>query len=253
MFGWFKASCPVDPRAKCWIEERLDWLADEFGLDVFTRRAMVLPLEEYFPDRYCGDYETVRVLLDRVCGYMDADPNRVELHIFDDSRELRLGLVNDQGHGIPTAAGLYDEQLDKTIIRIAQSQLSDPMDLVGTLAHELAHLRLLGEQRIDPEIFDNELLTDLTVVFHGLGIFLANKPRAWRSLMTTWPDSNDKRSEYMTQPMFGYALAHSAWFRGEQKPHWMKALRLDARTSFKQGVRYQFETRDSKFRPAKAP
>ncbi|MEO0359296.1 MAG: proton-conducting transporter membrane subunit, partial [Pseudomonadota bacterium] len=27
--------------------------------------------------------------------------------------------------------------------------------------------------------FDNELLTDLTVVFHGLGIFLGNGPRNW--------------------------------------------------------------------------
>ncbi len=251
MFGWFEPTCPVDPRAKRWIEERLDWLSDEFGLDVFTRRAVILPLEEFFPEPYNGSYNTVRTLLDRVCGYMDADPGRVELQIFDDRKQEWL--VNEKGQYIPKAAGVYDEQYERVILHFAHSQLSEPMDLVGTMAHELAHLRLLGERRIDPEIFDNELLTDLTVVFHGLGIFLANKPRAWHSLLTTWPDSNDKRSEYMTQPMFGYALAHAAWFRGEQKPQWMKALRHDARTCFKQGVRYLFETRDSKFRPAEAP
>src|SRR5436190_7135417 len=121
MFGWFKPTCPVDPRAKRWIEERLEWLADEFGLDVFTRRAVILPLEEFFPDRYTGDEETVRILLDRVCGYMDADPKRVELNIFDDSKQL--GLVNSRGHGIPTAAGLYDEQIGKIVIHLASSQL----------------------------------------------------------------------------------------------------------------------------------
>lgn len=251
MFGWFKPSCPVDPQAKRWIEERLEWLADEFGLETFTRRAVILPLEEFFPDPYTGDEETVRVLLDRVCGYMDADPNRVELNIFDNRRAESLGLVNDAGHQIPTAAGLYDEQDHKVTIHLAESQLANPMDLVGTMAHELAHLRLLGERRIDPEIFDNELLTDLTVVFHGLGIFLANVPRSWRSQLTTWPDSDQKRSEYMTQPMFAYALAHSAWFRHDRKPHWIRALRPDARACFKQSVRYLFETRDSRFRPAK--
>lgn len=54
MFGWFRPTCPVDPRAKNWIETRLAWLADEFGLDVFTRRSIILPLQEYFPDNYDG-------------------------------------------------------------------------------------------------------------------------------------------------------------------------------------------------------
>ena len=31
MFGWLFASCPVDPHAKRWIEQRLRWLTDEFG------------------------------------------------------------------------------------------------------------------------------------------------------------------------------------------------------------------------------
>lgn len=251
MFGWFKPTCPVDPRAKRWIEERLDWLTDQFGLDVFTRRAVILPLEEFFPDPYNGGYDSVRTLLDRVCGYMDADPGNVELEIMDDREQL--GLVNSDGHFLPQAAGLYDEQEDKIVIHVAHSELHNPMAIVGTLAHELAHLRLLGEQRVDPEIFDNELLTDLTVVFHGMGIFLANSPRIWRAGITTWPDTGERRSEYMTQPMLAYALAHTAWFRNDSKPAWMRALRPDARAPFKQSLRYLFETRNSQFRPAQSP
>lgn len=121
------------------------------------------------------------------------------------------------------------------------------MELVGTMAHELAHHRLLGEERLDDDEFDNELLTDLTVVFHGLGIFLANIPRAWESGFTNWPDTATSRPEYMTQPMFGYALAHAAWFRQERKPHWAAHLRPDARASFKQGLRHLFETGNSTF------
>jgi hypothetical protein len=250
MFGWFRPTCPVEPCAKRWIEERLEWLADQFGTDVFSRRALILPEEDFFPDKYDESPESVRMLLDRVCLYMDADPELVKLELFTDKGNLWL--VNERGHGISRAAGLYDERDDQTIIHLETSQLDDPMTLVGTIAHELAHLRLLGERRVDPEIFDNELLTDLTVVFHGLGIFLANVPRAWVSDFTHWPGTKVKKPEYMTYPMYGYALAHAAWFRNERKPHWMKHLRLNARSAFKQGLRYLWETRDSRFRPPRS-
>src|SRR5262249_31338404 len=127
----------------------------------------------------------------------------------------------------------------------------DPMGLVGTIAHELAHVRLLGEGRIMREVFDNELLTDLTVVHFGLGIFLTNTPRNWDSQYKKWPDSTLLKPEYMTPPMFGWALAHLAWFRGETKPEWAKYLKMAARANLKQGLRYLQETGDSAYRPAK--
>lgn len=250
MFGWLRPSCPVDPHAKRWIEKRLQWLSQEFGLDVFTRRALILPLEEFFPDRYRGSEACVRTLVDRVCAYMDVDPSRVDLEFYTDRGNAWL--VNKQGKIMPRPAGLYNDSTGRTLIELETSQFDSPMTLVGTAAHELAHLRLLGEGRIRPTVFDNELLTDLTVVFFGLGIFLANVPRAWESLLTNWPGTDAKRSEYMTQPMFGYALAHMAWFRNERKPSWARHLRMDARACFKQGLRYLWATGDSQFRPADA-
>jgi hypothetical protein len=249
MFGFFRPTCPVDPCAKAWIEDRLEWLAGEFDRDVFTRRAVVLPLQEFFPDNYDASDESVRALLNRVCRYMDADPARVELNLFDNAQQVYL--VNERGDYLPNEAGLYDENEEdgRIVIHLSTTELHEPLALVGTMAHELAHLRLLGERRIDGDIFDNELLTDLTVVFHGLGIFMANSPRAWPSQFSIWPDTDMRRPEYMTQPMFGYALAHAAWLRGERKPAWAAHLRMDARCSFKQGLRYLWETGDSRFRP----
>ncbi len=77
------------------------------------------------------------------------------------------------------------------------------MGLVGTMAHELAHVRLLGESRIMREVFDNELLTDLTGVHFGLGIFLANTSRNWDSHYSQWPDTDLFKPDYMTAPMCG--------------------------------------------------
>jgi hypothetical protein len=61
---------------------------------------------------------------------------------------------------------------------------------------------------------------------------------------------NDLRKpEYMTRPMFGYALAHLAWFRGERKPDWARFLCWHARPDFRQSLRFLWTTGNSTFRP----
>jgi len=67
MFGWFSPQCPVDLAAKRCIEERLGWLACQFGRDVFIRRALILPTTDFFPDPMDGTEESVRNLLTHVC------------------------------------------------------------------------------------------------------------------------------------------------------------------------------------------
>jgi len=253
MAGWivlewlFPSSCPCDSAAKAWVEDRLQWLSAEFDDHAFNGRRMVLPTGVFFPDPYDGSEASVRDLLDRVCGYMDVAPDLVELSLFSNTRRVRL--VDGSGQYLPHAAGTYQEGEEKFIIRIDQDGLSEPMGLVGTMAHELAHVRLLGESRLSRDEYDNELLTDLTAVFFGLGIFLANSPRVWRSQYKKWPGTELIKPEYMSRPMFGYALAHLAWFQGETKPAWAKHLHLNARPDFKQGVRFLFRTGETAFRP----
>lgn len=248
MFGWFAPQCPVDDAAKRWIEDRLHWLSDQFGRDVFTRRAVILPTNDFFPDPVDGSVESVRNLLNQVCGYMDVDPERVELEIFTDKSQLWL--VNDDGKYLPTGpAGLYEEGDHKTVIHIERSGINDLHNLVGTMAHELAHLRLMGEGRVTGEEYDNELLTDLTAAFHGFGIFLGNSPRNWESKYDLWPGTSLKRPEYMSLHMYAYVLAHCAWFRGQSRPDWYPFLSFDLKACFKQGVRYLMKTSDSTFSP----
>ena len=98
--------------------------------------------------------------------------------------------------------------------------------------------RLMGEGRVAGDEFDNELLTDLTVVFHGLGVFLANAPRHWQSDATVWPGTTIFKPEYMTTPMYGYALALRCWLREEPMPVWRKNLSWSVRSEFKQAMRF---------------
>jgi hypothetical protein len=236
MFGWFSHSCVVDPVTRRWIDERWRWLTNEFGDDLMVGSTTVLPTAEFFPDRYDRSESAVRALLDRVCHYMQVAPALVELDFYSNHNQPLL--VNEDGHPIGGAAGTYRGSDERFVIRLERSQFDRPMALVGTIAHELAHARLLGEGRLDRDAFDNELLTDLTVVFHGLGIFLANCPRHWRSDVSAWPDTDVPKPEYMTTPMYGYSLALRCRLREEADLRWKRHLVPGVRAEFKQALKF---------------
>jgi hypothetical protein len=251
MFGWFRPTCPCDSAAKRWVEDRLQWLSRQFGLHILLERPVILPTDEFFPDPYDGSAKAVRQMFHRVCDYMAVDPDDVEIKLFTDRTPGSVAAL-DPTRGF--AAGTWqggEGPWQKGVIRIERSALDRPADLIGTMAHELAHQRLLGERRSDPNAFDNELLTDLTAVYHGFGVFLANNPRKSTGELSHWPGTQLNRPEYISEPMLGYALAHIAWFRDEEHPAWAKALRWAPRAVFKQGLRYLNETADSTFKPVR--
>jgi hypothetical protein len=251
MFGWFRPVCPCDPEAKLWVEQRLRWLTRQFGLHILLERQVILPTAEFFPDAWDGSPKAVRRMFRRVCGYMGVDPDDVEIQLFNDQTPgglIQSGLVT--GFAAGTWSG-GDGPWQKGVVRIERGALDRPADLIGTMAHELAHQRLLGEGRSDPHAFDNELLTDLTAVYHGFGVFLANNPRKSTGELSHWPGTKLRRPEYLSEPMFGYALAHLAWFRDEARPDWVRHLRWAPRAVFKQGLRYLNETAHSTFRPVR--
>ncbi len=249
MFFW-RPVCPCDPPATAWIERRLGWLDGEFPDSAFSGRPIVLPTPEFFPDPYDRSHQSVRAMLDRICGYMGADAELVNLEITSSGHPPEL--VNERGEYLAGAAGTFSAGYGRVFITIDRMELDEPMALVGTIAHELAHLRLLAEGRLRGHVFDHELLTDLTVVFFGLGIFLANTPRNWASDMKNWPGTQLNRPEYMSPAMFGYALAHLGWHRGERRPRWARYLNPAPRAELRASLRYLWRTGDSAFPPTSA-
>lgn len=271
MFGWFQPKSPCDPSAKKWIEDRFEWLTRQFGLHVLLEKPVVLPTAEFFPDRWDGTQSAVDRMFARVCEYMNVNRRSVELRIFDDrspSAAMSQGFAagtwqgkdrswNASLTGTPGAPRVDDDgpgrntPRNRSIVRLERSTLDRPSDLVGTMAHELAHQRLLGEGRSQAHAFDNELLTDLTAVYHGFGVFLANNPRKSTGDLDYWPGTQLRRPEYLSEPMLAYAMAHIAWFRDEPKPAWAKHLRWAPRAAFKAAHRYLEKTADSTFKPVR--
>lgn len=245
--NWLTPKCPVGAEDKVWIEESLLWLIEEFGRAALAEAKVALPTDEFFPDVFAGDEESASALVDRVCGYMGVDPARVVLEFFtDDNRELQSQLPSYESSG-EGVAGHYRKRRDKFVINIEATQLTDPMFLVATSAHELGHVRLLGEGRLSASFADHEPLTDLLTVFLGMGVFTGNSVFSFRQWTNAFSQGwQTERRGYMSEEMFGYALALFAWLRGEDKPAWSKYLQGNVSAYFKSAHRYLAKTGDTR-------
>ncbi|WP_326561478.1 hypothetical protein [Micromonospora sp. NBC_01796] len=232
---WFAAGCPVTSDEQQWIEDSLDWLVGEFGNEVL-RRPVVLPTPEFFPDTYTGTEADVHRVVGLLCRRLGVDPARLEVEFFDDGvdADLLASLPSFAGSWAG-AAGHYQPRGDRAIISINSAEAANPMSLVATVAHELGHVLLLGEQRIAPERRDSEPLTDLLTVFFGYGVFSANAAFDFTAHGGGW---RARRTGYLTEPMFGYALAAYAWLRGEADPDWGRHLDTNPRAYLRKGLRY---------------
>jgi len=243
--SWFTPKCPVDAEDKKWLENSFNWLIEELGADILGSVEVVLPIEEHFPDRYEGSQSDIRRMVERVCEYMDVDPKLIDLRFYtneDGSGIHPLAGAEQSGHVL----GSYQMRGGKYRVRLDTSQAKDPQLMVATIAHELGHVILLGEGRLDADYPDHEPMTDLLTVFYGLGIFNANSVFRFEQWTNTQAQGwRAERRGYLTEEMFGYALALFAYSRGELKPEWFGYLNINVRTYFKRAIKYLAKTGDT--------
>ena len=216
-----------------WTRDRMGWLVGQFGWDRLRTCQVVLPTPKFFPDRYDQSEDAARALFLRTCGYMGIDPAQVELQFHYPIH--RAGFTGALARQKLDWAGQFQTAAGKKIVRIDAALLPDPETLVATFAHELAHVVLLGEQRISPDDPDHELVTDLTTVFFGLGVFNANM--AYRdTFVENQRGESVLRLGYLTPPIWSYALALFANLREERKPDWLRYLRTAVRSPSQQAI-----------------
>ena len=239
---WEEPELTLKEGQREWIEESFCWLLQEFGEEYFLNRQTILPESSFFPDKYKGTEECVTKLVGRICGYMDVNPDQVEVGFFSDQDDTaekhRLGGYKSSSG----AAGLYSTKTSdqpRKKIFINDSEFKKPTRLVATIAHELGHVILLGGGKISRDDEGHEYLTDLITVFLGLGIFTANSAFQF----SQWQDHSHQgwsasRMGYMSEEMFGYSLAAYAWMRGEIRPKWSSHLAMNVGHYFKHSLGY---------------
>ena len=238
MFSFGKPKCPIDEETRIWIDERMEWLVDQFGREQLRKTTVIEPTLDYFPEPYEATEECIDALFVLMCQYMQVDPQRVTLQFYDD-----YSPVMDQSDGINDfqnrSAGLYNEADGTMNVWLNVRILEDPPAVAATMAHELGHVHLLGDRRISQEEEDHEAVTDLLTVFFGLGVLSANAAlRDSNTHYGNWESWSVARQGYLTMDAFGYALAWFARERFETAPDWARHLRLDVHSAFKAATKY---------------
>lgn len=243
MFGLFTPRCPIDLREKTWIELRMQWLIDRLASENLRSIEMITPSDEHFPDAYTGAEGEVERVFGYVCDQMGVPRESVELALFDGVRPSPF--IYD-GRG--TALGVYEQRSAETsrhTVWIERKLTAEPLRLIATAAHELAHCILLGNGLLTGSEADHEFITDLLPVVKGLGIFCANAALVLENhafMQGSWQSVS--KAGYLPSRMFGYALAVFAWLRDEHRPAWSGHLRGDPQSALKSGLTYLRKTND---------
>lgn len=237
--GWFDPKCPVDVETKDWLDGAFTWLVGEFGIDSLREVEMVLPIEEFFPAPYDGSEASIVIMAEQICEYMDVDPGSLRLKFYQNETGAEIHPLAAPEEG-SHALGTYQVGSDgKYHISLDTSQAVNAEAFIATIAHELGHVILLGEDRLDPEYPDHELMTDLVVVFYGLGIFSANSIFSFEQYTNSMGQGwRAERRGYITEEMCGYSLALFTLARKEPKPVWTNYLNRNVRTYMNQSLKF---------------
>lgn len=178
----------VDDLVAEWQFENYAWLIDQFSTGAgLPDSELWQPIPEHFTLKtttghmYTGRKlaKTIFDTLIRQCGF--PKNHNIRLLPSHESKDKQVGettfvrTLSDAACGRYIAKPLDDGRWDETIYYDAD--LSDsPNDLIATLAHELSHAlhyRARDEHvDLDPDLY--ELFTDLTAIYLGYGLFIAN-------------------------------------------------------------------------------
>jgi len=228
MFG-FSAKLPITDEERLWVDQGFYRLEKLLGRKRMLESRAVLPTPDGFPDHYDKSPAAAERLCVRACNYMQVDRDQLTLEIFSDETEELQEIVPHWHGGSSGCAGFYAHDNDceeergrkQKLVAIRGTHLKDPLCLVAVMAHELGHVILLGGGLISSKTADHEPLTDLLTVFLGFGVFNANAAGRFKQFQDERHQGwSMQRVGYLSEEIYGYALARFARERGEQKPEW---------------------------------
>jgi hypothetical protein len=239
--------CPVSDDDRHQVERWLRWCLAEFGPP--ARRVVAPPIPGFYPVGYHGGIEQVEELVRRVGKVMSVEAPDLEVRYFESDPTVP---GNWGRHS--TTVGTYHREDGHPVISLDVRSSADPAELTAIIAHELAHVRLRGEDRLTRDEPDEEKLTDFLTVYLGMGIFTANAAHTFAKTVRGWSalpmgDLTEKmlagsflgtthRLGYLDERQFGYALACWAHLRGESAPAWARRLTPTIRVQLQRGLSY---------------
>jgi hypothetical protein len=175
LMGWnpFADKTFLDPGDEEWVIETWRWFLTQFGgADRLRETLLVLPTPEFFPPTDCEGHERalhIFMCVKRLAKMSEwecelvSQPHRAELRV---SNTVALKPIKS------SPAGTFRIDRNGAAISYDPSDLKQPVALIATFAHELAHYRLAALPNDAPGGNDlHEYATDLLTVFTGFGFF----------------------------------------------------------------------------------
>jgi hypothetical protein len=222
----------------------MDWFVGQFGREAALGE-VISPAWEFLPNPYSGTLKQIAMLAVRAAIAMSVESSELGVEVFE-RRGDTAGTRRTVGH--------YYVKGGQPVIGLYAAEAADLHLLTAIIAHELGHVRLLGEGRITTSRKDHERLTDLLTVYLGFGVFTANAALRYAKTTRGWTagpvgylderrlnaarDDGYSRLGYLTEAEFGYAMACHAWLRRETRPAWADHLDPGPRAHLRQGLAY---------------
>lgn len=215
---WNRTKLPITKEDKIWIEEDLNWLRAELAEEHFQEIRTVCPTKEFFDRDFDGTEKDAEFILERCRELMKIGDVEIVLDYFMDGTVFMddgniLSSPADINGSWQSAAGTFETAGDKIVISIERGQLKNPISLIATISHELSNQILLGEGGIEE---NDELLTDLTSIVYGFGVFLGNSRFKETSFYSKGGEGWEMTGQgYLPEQIISYAMAWLCLERNE--------------------------------------
>jgi hypothetical protein len=173
--GWpFKHKNIVNAEDEAWHLDDWRWMLERWGgLADLKKSPFVTPTSEFFPASGVKGEEKVAFAFDRVKTHAKMQGWSCRL-VAQPRRADRLSTFVPLTREKSGAAGTFSWNESEAVITYDPALADDPLALVATLIHELAHYRLAGQGLPPGGKEMEEFATDLATVYLGFGVFGAN-------------------------------------------------------------------------------
>ncbi len=206
---------------RAWVLAQLGALVARRGPTAFVQSLIVQQNPGHFPDGITVSLQGADLIARRLLRYADLDTLDVDVVAYgDDDRARAPAFPGGVDH--PTAALFTGIDDGCCRFAVALETFAEPALLVPALAHEVAHA-YRAQHGLQVEAHDvDEHLTDLTAVYLGFGVLVAN---ASDYLVTSgWTEGGyavsrwkSGRLGYLPMPALCFVLAVQVFVRGDHE------------------------------------
>lgn len=248
MFKFFKSKSLLSQPDIEFQVATFKWLLKNFGGDDFYKTInLVLPTKEYFPSKVDSPEGAAIETFEAVKKHAGLENWACKLEIQEEDANPVVAPTLAIQNGPASPHGTFQEtEENEVIITYNPALASQPIQLIATFAHELAHYLTATSKEEPPGGWDNwEFATDITATFLGFGVFMSNSAFSFSQFSNSdaqgWKSS---RNGYLSETEHIYALAIFNGLKGlpiesaseHLKPHLKKLLKKAHKELVKSGI-----------------